>query len=431
MLAIEVAVLRDHLRLEPDAEPHSHPLDLFHQIMQTAGKLGLIDKPVSQSGTVVVPLAEPAVIQHQHIYAKTCRLFCNVQDLFGVKAKIGRLPVVYQHRTLCQLILSTADMFPDCLVEVVGQGLQSGVTVGQHDFRRGECLSGFQFPAEQIGVNAHYHTHLSQLVALQPGLVAAAVNQCSADARSGCFRAVRRAEQHRGILVVAGCATGAADLLDAVEQQAALHLAFHGVSAVKMHPLPAAPADVQAKACRLCQRHRCLTQVADPGAACHQIQRRQDCIQQGHFNCRCGVPENHFQRLCLVLCGIHCRQPFDAILSRLYRVAVIAQIQGAAAVCMDRSHRRHTEIAYACSGIFQRQRIQRIGAVVSCRIDVSGKSHIGVILQIGHIAAGLCAVPEMPQHAVGICLHLVHGVVCLQGKDLLFCINLNCHSQHS
>ena len=431
MCPIEVAVLGDHLRLEPDAEPHAHRLDLLHQIVQSAGELFLIDKPVPQSGAVVVPLAEPAVVQHQHIHAEACSFFGNVQDLFRIEAEIGGFPVVDQHRTFCQLILAAADVFPNCPMKLVGQSFQSGAAIGQQHFRCGKTLPCSQLPAEQVRVDSHDYTHLPQLVTLDLGLVAAAVDQSRPHAGTGGFRAVRCTEQHGGILVMTGRAAGAGTLLNAMKQRTAFCLPFHGVSAVEVYPLPAALSHVQTKACRLGQCHRCFAQIADLCTACHNVQFRQHAVFQSPFHRRSRIPQNHFQCFRFVLSGIQRRQTGNGILALFHRVAVVPQIQCTAAVSVYRFHCRHPKIAYACSGIFQRQGVQRIGAVISGIMGISGKAYVRIVLQIGHVTASLCTVPEMPQDPVGVRLHLVHGMLCFQCKNSLFCIDLDCHIQHS
>ena len=94
---------------------------------------------------------------------------------------------------------------------------------------------------------------------------------------------------------------------------------------------------------------------------------------------------------------------------------------------------RNPEIANAFGCIFQRQGIQRVSSSVFCFIEISGKSNIRIIQQIGHIALDRCTIPKMQQNAVFICFHLIGGMLCANGEQggLFGCYNLNCHKNRS
>ena len=67
MRAIEVAIGVHHLGLDPKAEVHAEPVDVFDQRLEALREFLRIDEPVAQAGAIVVALAEPAVIHHEQL----------------------------------------------------------------------------------------------------------------------------------------------------------------------------------------------------------------------------------------------------------------------------------------------------------------------------------------------------------------------------
>ena len=99
MLSIQIAVLGYHLRLNPYPELHAKRLNSFHKLGQTALYLVLIYYPVSKSGIIRVALSEPSVVKHKHVKPDILCFFCYFIQLFLIKIKISRFPIVYQYRS--------------------------------------------------------------------------------------------------------------------------------------------------------------------------------------------------------------------------------------------------------------------------------------------------------------------------------------------
>ncbi len=70
VLSVKLAVGRDHLRLEPDAEFHTQFVYLVNKVFQTAFKLLFVYKPVAERAVVRVSVSEPAVVHNKHFNAK-------------------------------------------------------------------------------------------------------------------------------------------------------------------------------------------------------------------------------------------------------------------------------------------------------------------------------------------------------------------------
>ena len=274
-------------------------------------------------------------------------------------------------------------------------------------------------------MQSHDQAHLIQLIQLDLCLEAAAVHQKCADAASVLLCAVRRTQNRRGVLLMAGSASCAGALLYAVEQRCPLRHPLHGVSAVEVHPLPCAVRQVQTQAGCLLQNHRGCAGIPEHSASGDDVQFRQNAVLQDNFHTGCGIPQGDLQRFRIRCIGINCRQSGNAVLARFDGIALIPQIQRLAAVRMADISSADAVIPHACAGILLRQGVQGIGAVISGLIEVSGKSHIRILPEIVHAVSHRYAVPEVLQHPIGICAHLILGVGGPDTKQsfLRFCEN--------
>ena len=70
MLAIEIGVGIDHLRLDPQAEIHAECMHFVDERLEAVGELLLVDIPVAEAGVVVFALAEPAVVHDKAVHAE-------------------------------------------------------------------------------------------------------------------------------------------------------------------------------------------------------------------------------------------------------------------------------------------------------------------------------------------------------------------------
>ena len=96
MLAIEIAVRVDHLRLDPDAEVHAEGMHLVDEGLEAVGEFLRIDIPVAESGVVVFALAEPAVVHDEALGADGGGLLCE-GDLAGlIDVHLGGFPGVVE-----------------------------------------------------------------------------------------------------------------------------------------------------------------------------------------------------------------------------------------------------------------------------------------------------------------------------------------------
>ena len=119
MLPVQIRILVDHLRLDPDTKLEPFCVDLLYKALKSALDLILVDIPVTESGIIVVAVAKPAVIENEHLNAEFGSLISDLQEFLISKVEIRSFPVVDQDRPSCELILAPADIVADEAVIIV------------------------------------------------------------------------------------------------------------------------------------------------------------------------------------------------------------------------------------------------------------------------------------------------------------------------
>ena len=150
MVAEQVALLADHLRLHPQAEVKAQSLHVFAQAAQAAGQLAGVLLPVAQGGGVVLTAPEPAVIQHQQLRAQGLGLLAQGQQLAAVYFEIHGLPAVHQHGALPVLPLAANDVAADEAVHLHAHAAEAGDGEHADGLGRVEALAGAQAPCEAV-----------------------------------------------------------------------------------------------------------------------------------------------------------------------------------------------------------------------------------------------------------------------------------------
>ena len=286
---VEAAVLVDHLRLHPDAEVHAQGLDALDQRGQPAGEFFLVDAPVAQPGAVVVPRAEPAVVQDEQVHAQPGGLPGQVHQLAGVKIKIGGLPAVDEHRPVELSPGGAEQMGPDGPVELAAHLPEAGGGAHQRGLRSGERPAGFQGPTELPGVYPQHQTAVFKLAALRRRLKIAAVQQHGAPAKAVVLPRVPLAQHDEGVVLVAGRPPHAAHALHAGAQRRAVQTALHGVPPVKGDEIQITPLEVQAEGGCLEEADRGAAPVYHPDGPGDEVVPLEHAIVELHRQAGGGV----------------------------------------------------------------------------------------------------------------------------------------------
>jgi len=259
-----------------------------------------------------------------------------------------------------------------------------------------------------------------------------------------------------------------------VEYGGALEIALHGVAAVKLNQIVLPAHEVQACALYCLQRNGPDSKIFDNGAAGDHVQMGKNSVQQSDGQIAADVLQLDFQGLhavmpssyCAVILSIrsavppvianaavgafwravpalrrvfpnrgtavrifliHRRQPRQAVFSRQDGVPLVAQVAAAGAVRVLYGQAGGAVVPGSLDGKFLGKGVQGVGAVFAGVVGGSGKTAVVKGQEIIRRAAYGGAVVEMQQAAVAVCLHLVGGTVCLQGKDSRCLVKLNRH----
>ena len=108
VLFVEFALRVHHFRFNPDAELHAGLLGRFHQGRHAFGEFRARGVPVAEARVVVlarVLVAEPSVVEQEHVHAEVLGVLHQVgQDLL-VKVEARVFPVVQQCQPVALAVL--------------------------------------------------------------------------------------------------------------------------------------------------------------------------------------------------------------------------------------------------------------------------------------------------------------------------------------
>ncbi len=98
VVAVQVGVGVDHLRLDPEAELHAEAAHVLDERAQPLGPHGRVDAPVAEADGVVAALHEPAVVEHEPLDADGGRAVGDRGEPAEVVVEVDGLPAVQHHR---------------------------------------------------------------------------------------------------------------------------------------------------------------------------------------------------------------------------------------------------------------------------------------------------------------------------------------------
>ena len=413
--AVEVGVGAHHLRLDPQAEVQPQCLDAGRQGLQSAGELALVHVPVPQAAEVRVPLAEPAVVQDEELHAQRRALPGDVHQALRVKVELRGLPVVDEYRAAASGIGVPDEVPPHGPVEAVGHG---GEAVGGADegrLRGGEALPGPQGPAEVVGVDAHDQPGVLELTALHGGQEAPAVEQGRAEAEAVVLPGVPFAEDHEGVVLVAGGPPDTAHALHPRPQGGPGEGSLPDVPAVKGEEVQVGAAKVQAQAHHAAEDHRGLPPVGDADGPGDEVLLLADAVEELRLHPGAGVPEHHGEGL-PPLVPEEGGEALQGVLARTDAVGGIAQVQQDAAVGLLHLRGGQAVVPHAAGGPLLGQGVQGVGPVLSGAAGVGGESPVCVpeeVAEVLRLHPG--AVVEVEQNSPLVRFHLIGGAAGVEG----------------
>ena len=339
-----------------------NPVDEF---LHLSAELIFIDKPVSESGSVIISFSEPPVVQYHHIHSEGLRLFCKRQNIRAVKIHIKSFPAVDKHRTDLIPPLSAADMPADALMQIVGKFCESLSRIAHDHFGRCKGLSGRKGIGELFLHQAELHSGLSDLVHACAAAEAAAVDKLHGIAAACGFSRISAGQDHHGIIMMGGHSSPASDPLLHVRHRRPLEISLQAVASVKRDQVILSAHKVQIRAHHFFQPKFILRSVADHCASRDDIEFRKNTVQKRYFRKTGCVLKYDLQSLCLVFLSIYSRQSFQAVFPVMDPVSGESQITSHGSVSVLNYKGRAPHIARSRYREFLRKQIQRICAVLS------------------------------------------------------------------
>ena len=145
VLAGDVGVQVDHLRLHPQAKLHAVAGDRIDERREALGPQTLVDVPVAEACVVVAAAAEPAVVEDEAFHAEPGGRIGEFQQGFEAVVKVDRLPGVEHHRADppgrgVHVLRPGAEP----VVEGLGDAVQATVGVGGEERRRPVAAAGVE-----------------------------------------------------------------------------------------------------------------------------------------------------------------------------------------------------------------------------------------------------------------------------------------------
>ena len=269
-----------------------------------------------------------------------------------------------------------------------------------------------------IGVDAHYQPGALKLSGLCLRLKIAAVEQHGPIAQAIVLVGVPVAEDHEGVMLVAGSAPDAAGALNAGAQGGAAGTALHDVSAVEGNHIQIRALEIQAQGGAPAQADGLLPLVPHQDGPRDEIVFLQHAIKQLCLHLGGIVPQDYAEGFPLLRSAKKGGQSLQGILAPPYPAAHIPQVRRMAPAGQLKLDGGQAEVPHAAGGILLWRRIQGEGPVRSRLVRIGGEPPVRVPEQSGEIAAVTepGAVVDVLHHAGGMDRQLIGGMLRMQGE---------------
>ena len=364
MRTIQIRILVDHLRLNPNAKAHVHGMHASNQIIERSAQLLFVDHPIAEACIIVLhTAAEPAIVQHHHIHAQLGSLLGDCSNLVAVEIKICRFPVVDQHRTRGKRILAAHDVGTDKTVVATGKRADTFMREGKNGFRRMESFTRVELPGKEFIIDAGNQTRFSAEIHLDIRAMAAGIHLHHAKAIALRLSRTLCGKNHKRIVVMAGCTAAGRDCADSAGERHALHLALHLMAAMEMQQFPLAARHIQAQRHRAMKRQGFMTLVGQARSAGDDVLLFIHAIEQFKLQPSHRITQNNAQRLRFIRfckCTGHAAYSIFIVQDAVALINKICAIRTAIRLHLNR---RYPEIASIAANIFLGQQIRRNAAL--------------------------------------------------------------------
>ena len=360
MLPVKQAFFRDHFRFEPESEFQSEVIDFPHQSAEIAD-LGRIHKPVAERSRVIVALAEPAVVQHQHLDSKLRRTLCNTEEFFRIEIEIGGFPAVHEKRTLFPRPAVPDQMIPHEIMEIARHASEPLPGEGQAGFRSFKRLSGSERPGEHLRVDAEHKPGRPVLFAFRFDQEIAAVCQKRSADVSGIFRCVMRGQCDRRTVLMSGRSAHTADRLDSRMQRSPFRMTLPRPRTAQLNEIEYRMRQIKLCAHQATEHNRRGGAVDRADGADNRVAILENRIAQHEFDLAGGVAQGDFQSFDIArLPGISAGQSGGSSFPGINPVGDIKRISDLRSVLRENGCRSDPEIPGIESGELQREGVRTV-----------------------------------------------------------------------
>ena len=229
MLLRELGAGVHHLRLHPDPELQALLVCVGGDVVDPLREFAAVDLPVAQTGIRVVArvfVAEPAVIQHEHLQVHRGRIVDHPQQRLRVEIEISTLPAVEQDRMDRAPAVQAVAARP--AVQVARSRPGTGTGIGPDHVGGTELLTRGQRPGRGKGMDAADHVEPAFDIVFERQPVIAAPGQGPRHHLTGILLQFFRAEtEHEGGVGTLGILRAAAGFEDLHAFAERLGFQFH------------------------------------------------------------------------------------------------------------------------------------------------------------------------------------------------------------
>ena len=171
-------------------------------------------------------MTEPAVIQHEHLYAQPGGLLCDRDYLLGVEVEVGSLPVVDKYGSALVLILAADKVLTVEVMEGARHFAYALIGVYHYYLGGGESFARFKEPFKIKGIYAHDETCLFVLCDFCLSEEVARINEVETEDLSHILVCIMCAQCNEWVVLVGGFAAAGIYALLAVVEGCAFNMAL-------------------------------------------------------------------------------------------------------------------------------------------------------------------------------------------------------------
>ena len=301
-------------------------------------------------------------------------------------------------------------MFHQEAVALTGESAESVGGEENERFRRLELFARSKGPGEVLRIDSDHGAGRSILIRFDVRRIVSAVHQEHSVGVADGFRGGGRREDKARIVLMTGRAAGAAEALTARRQRAADGLTFPGPAALKIDQVVFRTVKVNLSAHQTFHDEGGVRCVFHPDGTGNHVGILKNGVGEDKVRSGKSIGHGDFERLHFRIRSETRRQTGERFLALEDAVTPVDRRCDGRSADLAQSRRRHTLIAAAEGGEFQRNKIQRVFRAQSFRMRGEGGLPVtGSEFQNRVIIGDGGSIVEVAQFSAGTDLHEIGG----------------------